>query len=109
MSSEIPPLEQFNTTELIEIIRRHHGVVPRRSLSKERLIELVETGAKPSQEELAQTMQSRVRLQTFIEKNWVMVGSQLPCSGPNKGKCTIYPCPEARHIDCYTSAAPHII
>lgn len=109
MSDEIPPLDQFNITELVEIIRKQHGVVVKRSVGKDRLIELVETGAVPQKEELALTMLSRVKLQTFIQKNWAMVGSQLPCNGPNKGKCTIYPCPEARHVDCYLRAEPHII
>jgi len=35
------------------------------------------------------------------------VNSQLPCSGPQKGHCTVYACPEGRHLTCYMNAKPH--
>ncbi len=101
MSDELPDLRTLNGTELIDIIRRQTGMVVRRSVPHERLVQLVEEGGMPAPEELADTNQSRLRLQMFIEAYWVQVNSQLPCKGMNRGRCTIYPCPEGRHLDCY--------
>jgi hypothetical protein len=97
-------LNSFNLTELVEIVRRQTGVVVKRSLSKERLVQIIEDGGLPNSSELASTNESRQTLENFITKNWEWLNSQIPCKGPNKGKCTIYPCPEARHVDCYLSA-----
>lgn len=105
----LPSLEHFNRTELCELIRRYTGAIVKRSLPKERLIELVETETQPQPDELAGTTQSRVRLQQFMEKHWGMIASQLPCSGPTKGKCSVHNCPDGRHIDCYMRAEPHIV
>lgn len=103
MSDELPNLGDLNRTELLSIIRRHTGLVVKRQVPLERLVELVETGATPKDEELAGTNRTRRSLQDLILKNWDWVNSQLPCTGPHRGQCTIYPCPEGRHLDCYVS------
>lgn len=105
---QVPPLETLNVTELAYIIRRQTGVVVKRSLPKERLIELIEYGTQPTPDEIAGSTTTRKELQQFIEKNWTWVNSQLPCKGPDKGKCTIYPCPEGRHADCMMSAGDQV-
>jgi hypothetical protein len=98
----------FNKTELTYLIRNILGVVVRRSVSKDRLVEMIKTGEYPKPEEISPTTESRKKLQVFLENNWSSLNSQLPCKGENRGKCTIYPCPEGRHLDCYLSAEPHM-
>ncbi len=104
MSNEIPNFQNLNETELLNIIRRQTGVVVRRSVGRERLMQIAVEGKAPGADELAGTTGTRQELQVFIEKNWVWLNSQLPCSGNDRGKCTIYPCPEGRHLDCYLAA-----
>lgn len=101
-------LHLLNETELAYIIRRQMGLVVKRSVGKERLIQLLEDGGMPTEEELSSTTDSRKRLQLYIEKNWEGIQSQLPCKGENRGRCTVYPCPEGRHVDCLNAAAPHM-
>lgn len=110
----------MNATELLYLVRCQTGLVVKRSVDRARLIEMVvgthqqqqdptvRQQAYPRAEELAASNDSRQKLQVFIEKNWEGVQSQLPCKGENRGRCTIYPCPEARHFDCLISAAPHM-
>lgn len=99
--------DALNKTELIYLIRSKSNIVVKRSLDVARLIELAK-GSDPTPEEISPTTNSRKSLQLFIEKNWGALNSQLPCKGENRGKCTIYPCPEGRHLDCYLSAEPHM-
>ncbi len=108
MDEGLPDPRGLNTTELLEIIRCQTGLVVRRSVPKERLVQIVEQGGMPTQEELAGTNESRRLLQVFIEKNWVQINSQLPCKGTNRGRCTIYPCPEGRHLDCFGASREHL-
>jgi hypothetical protein len=108
MADELPALEDLNLTELLAILRSQTRMVLKRSVSRERLIQLIEEGGQPLPEELSGTNETRRILQTFLEKNWSVVVSQIPCKGENAGKCTIYPCPEGRHLDCYTSNKEHI-
>lgn len=108
MDDQLPDLRELNTTELLAIIRQQTGLVVKRSVPKDRLIQLVEEGTKPAQEELSGTNGTRRILQLFIEKNWSWINSQLPCKGPNRGKCTVYQCPEGRHLDCYGANREHI-
>lgn len=93
-----------NATELIESIRRRTGVVVKRALPRERLIQILESGIVPPAEEWSDTMESRRHLQIFVEKNWDWISSQIPCTGEGRGKCTTYPCPEARHLDCFQAS-----
>lgn len=102
-------LEALNMTELLELIRRHTGVVVKRSVTKERLIQIITSGETPLVEEESRTTASRRTLELFIKTNWDMVQSQLPCKGDKRGQCTVYPCPEGRHMDCYLAVKPHII
>lgn len=104
-----PELIHLNTTELQEIIRQRTGNRLRRSVPRERLIHLIETKEPPLPEELAGTNYTRIALQNFISESWDWVNSQLPCTGQDRGKCTIYPCPEGRHLDCYTANIKHKI
>jgi len=108
MAEELPSLHELNTTELLAILRSQTGMVLKRSVPRDRLIQLVEDGGKPLPEELAGTNETRRILQTFIERNWSWIGSQVPCKGENAGRCTIYPCPEGRHLDCYTANKENI-
>jgi hypothetical protein len=108
VAEDMDNLELLNITELTYLIRRQTGLVVKRSVSKERLIQLLEYGGLPTAEEISPTTESRKRLQLYIEKNWTGIQSQLPCKGENRGRCTIYPCPEGRHIDCLLSATPHM-
>lgn len=97
------PLEQLNLSELLEILRRR-GERLSPAVAKDRLIQLIRNGEAPRPEELSGTMPSRKRLETWISKNRTYIASQLPCKGPDQGMCTIYDCPDARHLDCYLSA-----
>lgn len=117
----IPPLEHLNTSELLDIIRRDPRArrdveAPvygcwrlRRSLPREVLIEIIQTGRYPEVEELAATVDSRKRLEDWIQQNFVLIESQLPCTGSDRGKCTRYPCSEGRHLDCFISARKHFL
>lgn len=105
---DFPPLESMNTTELIEIYRRRTGKIIKRSMPREQLVSLLEEEWQPSPEMLSGTMKTRRTLQLFNEKNWLWIQSQLPCKGENKGHCTVYPCTEARHVDCWLSAYEHV-
>lgn len=101
----------MNHTELLKILssEKYGYLRLRGGISIERLAHLVRTGERPAPEELALTSDTRRRLQLWVERNWSQIGSQLPCSGPNKGKCTIYPCSEGKHLDCYLSAQKHML
>lgn len=122
---EIPEqnlLSSLNETELAQLIRRQTGLIVARGMGRDRMIELLENGGMPKPEgtswdshgvmyfhpEISKTQDSRKRLQLFIEKNWNSLQSQLPCKGENRGRCTIYPCPEGRHIDCLLAASSHM-
>jgi hypothetical protein len=103
--------DYMNRTELLQLLAsdKHGNHRLRTTVPAERLIHLLRTGEQPQPEELAQTTETRKKLQVWIEKNWLQIGSQLPCSGPNKGKCTIYPCSEGKHLDCYLHAQKHML
>lgn len=104
MSEPLPELPTLNTTELLNIIRRQTGMIVKRSVEREWLLQIIEYGDPPAPHEVADTMETRRRLQVFVEKSWDWLNSQLPCKGEKRGKCTIYPCPDARHLDCYMAA-----
>ncbi len=108
VAEDMDILHTLNTTELAYVIRRQTGLVVKRSVSKERLIQLLEDGGIPTAEEVSATTESRRHLQLYIEKNWTGIQSQLPCKGENRGRCTVYGCPEGRHVDCLLSATPHM-
>lgn len=97
----------LNITELAQLIRRQTGLVIARSVGKDRMIQILH-GQSPEPHELSKTDDTRKKLQIYIEKNWAGIQSQLPCKGENRGRCTIYPCPEARHVDCLMAAGPHL-
>lgn len=101
----------MNQTELLQILStdRYGNLRLRANVPQERLAHLVRTMERPAPEEIAATADSRRRLQLWIEKTWSQIGSQLPCSGPNKGKCLIYPCSEGKHLDCYLAAQKHML
>lgn len=106
-------LEELNDTELWEIARLQLSANCRRpvrlsrSVSRERVIELILTAQEPDPRE--ELIESRVRLEKWIAKNWVSVNSQLPCHGKDRGKCTIFACPEGRHLLCYSANADAVI
>lgn len=108
VAEDMDILHALNITELAQLIRRQTGLVIARSVGIERMIQILEYGQRPEPHELSKTDDSRKRLQLYIEKNWNGIQSQLPCKGENRGRCTIYPCPEARHVDCLLSAGPQL-
>lgn len=101
-------LRYLNYTELSLIYRRQTGLVVKRMVPKERIIQFIYGQAQPTHDEVSPTTESRRKLQVYIEQNKTWVESQIPCKGENRGKCTIYPCPEGRHLDCWLAAAPHV-
>ena len=111
MSDATTSLEQLNLSELLQILNNagHGRLRLRRSVSKDRLIYLIRTGETPKDEEISMTSKTRSKLQGWIEGNWDGIGSQLPCTGPRRGQCTVYPCTEGRHLDCYLSAKKHML
>jgi hypothetical protein len=98
-------LEDLNKTELLALYRQHHdGLALTRNLTHARLVELVETGAWPRDDEVAGTMLTRRLLEQTINLNPARrkrIESQLPCHGWRNGFCLHYPCPEGRHCACY--------
>lgn len=108
MSQETDVLSNLNDTELAQLIRRQTGLIVKRAVGRQRLLQLLEDGGMPGPEEISSTNESRKRLQIYVEKNWIGLQSQLPCKGENRGRCTIYPCPEGRHVDCLLAAGPQL-
>jgi len=97
-------LEHMNTTELRQIILKQSGHRVKASIPKDRLVELARTGDVPGVSEVSGTAHTRQKLQTWVAGNWIRISSQLPCSGENKGRCTVYPCSDGKHLDCYLAA-----
>ncbi len=108
VAEDMDMLHALNETELTQLIRRQTGVIVAKSIGRVRMIDLLENGGVPNPNEVSATNESRKRLQLYFEKNWTGIQSQLPCKGDNRGRCTIYPCPEGRHVDCLLAAGPHL-
>lgn len=108
IAEDLNQLHSLNFTELAYIFRRQTGLAIKRSVPITRLIQLLEDSGLPLADEISPTTDSRKRLQLYIEKNWNAINSQLPCKGNDRGHCTVYNCPEGRHIDCLLSATPHM-
>ena len=105
------PLEALNTTELLQILSNPNngGHRLKAGLSQERLIYLIRTGENPLPAETAQTTDTRAQLEYWIRKvAWDGINSQLPCLGEDRGKCSIYPCSEGRHLACYLGAKKYL-
>lgn len=101
-------LAELNKTELLEICRLHGHARLKEGLPKERIIEIINSGVTTA-DDIASSNVTRAKLQQFIEDNWDLVQTNLPCKGkPNEGKCTIFPCTEARHVSCYLGAKRYI-
>src|SRR3954470_14115091 len=102
MEGEVVELDDLNDTELWELARQQISASWRRpvrlsrSAPREYVLHLVESGEIPQPSH--ELIESRARLQEWIEKRWEMVNSQLPCTGPQRGKCKVYPCSEGRHL-----------
>ncbi len=109
MTGEVIPIERYNRTELVEIIRRRTNLIVQRSLPIERLQVLASTTEMPRMDECAGTASSRHKLQVFVVQNWAQINSQLPCTGSTRGQCTVHPCSEGRHLDCFMSVPPHLL
>lgn len=111
MEREIVQLDELNDTELWEMARTQLSSAWRRPIrlyrwvSRERVIHLIEANEQPHPDEIL--LESRLKLEQWVAKNWDLVNSQLPCSGTLKGRCTLYPCTEGRHLTCYESARKH--
>lgn len=102
----LEPLEQLNQSELLQILKdsERGGHRLRKAVPADRLIHLIRTGEQPAQEEIALTTNTRKKLQVWVKRNWSAIGSQLPCSGETRGKCTEHPCTDGKHLDCYIGA-----
>jgi hypothetical protein len=106
-------LDELNDTELWEIARLQLSsawckpIRLSRNVPRERVMYLIEANQPPEPREVL--IETRLRLQQWVKKNWDLVNSQLPCQGPDRGKCTEYACPEGRHLTCFKSAAPHFL
>lgn len=99
-------LNELNKTELIEILRLQTGRRVSRTLATNDIINMLDTGSIST---FSKTEKTRYRLEQFIEKNWDYYQTNLPCRGePNEGKCTVYRCPEGRHVDCYLNVKDEI-
>lgn len=97
-----PPLQILNQSELLELVFIHRGVRMRRDTLPARLIHLIESPNDPIHpQEIPRTTESREKLEAWIMKNWDAIQTQLPCKAHNRGRCTIYPCTEARHLSCW--------
>ena len=101
----------MNRTELLQLLatEKYGYLRLKASVPIERLAHYVRTMEQPPPEEIALTSDSRRKLQMWIDKNRMQIESQLPCSGVNRGKCTIYPCSEGKHLDCFLSAQKHML
>jgi hypothetical protein len=91
-------LFKCNATELVQIARRQGLPALRRDLPKEQLVAIVTGYQDPDNSAVAGTQQTRAQLEKFLADHWGVVRSQLP--GCN-GRCTSYPCSEARHAMCF--------
>lgn len=102
----LEPLELLNQSELLQILKspERGGHRLRKAVPADRLTHLIRTGEQPDEKEIALTTNTRQRLQVWVRQNWNAIGSQLPCSGETRGKCTEHPCTEGKHLDCYNAA-----
>jgi hypothetical protein len=111
MEGPIVELDELNDTELWELLRLQstaawgRPIRLSRGAPREYVIRAIDSGEPPYPP--YELLESRAMLQTWIRNNWTMVNSQIPCSGPLKGNCTMYPCPEGRHLSCFKAAEPH--
>lgn len=101
----------MNRSELLQILasEKYGFLRIRAAVPHERLAHLVRTQEQPNPEELSLVSDSRRRLQVWIDKNKIQIESQLPCKGPNRGKCTIYPCSDGKHFDCLLAAEKYML
>ena len=91
-------LSLCNETELLALARSQGLGRLKMGIPHEELVQLVR-GAIPLQpHHVSETMNTRALLESFIEKNWGRIRSQLP--GCN-GKCTTYPCTEGKAALCF--------
>ena len=91
-------LYHCNEAELLSMARRQGLGHLRRGLGIELLVKLVTGEIEVTQEHRSGTMETRARLQKFIQDNIERTRSQLP--GCN-GMCTTYPCSDGRHALCF--------
>ena len=90
---------QLNKSELLELLRLQTGRRVSTINTQEELITMLNG---EDLHRFAKTEGTRAKLQIFIEKNWELYQTNLPCRGkPNEGKCTIFRCPDGRHVNCY--------
>ena len=111
MSESDAVLETLNVTELLQILAKpsNGGHRLKVTVPKERLVQLINTGEPPTQEETSPTAETRRQLEYWIiNVAWSGINSQLPCEGKNKGRCVTYPCSEGRHIDCFLGAKKNL-
>lgn len=99
-------LYECNDSELHWMARKQGLPVLRMSIPHEELVAIV-AGSVPVQEHhLALTLQSRTRLETFIQANFDRVRGQLPgCDG----RCQSFMCTEGKHMACYLPSEPLLL
>ena len=102
--SEIEQLDGFylyrcNESELITIALQVYGIRLRRGLPKEAYVAIAGGYADPAPEQLSGTIRGRQLLERTIFDHIETTRSQLPgCTG----RCTTYPCSDARFALCYS-------
>lgn len=101
--------ECCNRTELVAKIRATYGVIPAPDVTEEVLIAVLNGQHILTESEISGTTKTRRRLEKWLNENWAWAQGQLPCSGPGRGKCSTYPCPEGQHVDCYLSVEKKIV
>lgn len=100
MSSPID-FNTLNQSELLEIVRLSSGQRFKYSTPADYLVLFLQGQTPLNREYLSGTVETRARLERWILNEWNAVESQLPCKGANRGHCTIYPCADGRHLDCW--------
>lgn len=93
--------QDFNNSELAEILRRRTG----RRISKLNR-EILLAALDGQVVEKSQQEKTRKRLQLFIEPNFIALQTNFPCyKEVNKGKCQIHSCSDLVHLNCTIGAA----
>jgi hypothetical protein len=91
-------LKFCNETELLQLARKQGVGILRRGIPLETLIKIVTGEEEVKTSQLSGTMETRAKLERFIQENIERTRSQLPgCTG----RCTTFPCTEGRHGLCY--------
>lgn len=97
-------LRELNNTELKRLIFIQTGG-KRVDGTNEELLTYFEGKEVPE----SRFVETRKRLQVFLEKNGSSFETNMPCyTKTNAGKCTIYNCSDITHLCCYEGAKEYM-